>query len=276
MRFRSAGWTGLALVGVATTALSLGAGVGVDAHDATSQGRQVESTVAGLVASPRHDHAFATAVGSVPGRSTDDPEPAMCRPGDYTCGTYSIHRTRRLTVHSSPFCRRAHHKAHTRRCRVDLVVRIKPRRHVAARDLTPQQGRLLSTDGTTTLEQAVDHGRPIFYEDWHQTITSIVPAAWGERQSGRIFLDGAHVWSTSRFRGYRGSHHCSEGYGHGYDITVQECSVERRVLATGHPVLTHWDRFKVSAFVHGFPVWATYQIHANAYPDGTIWLYYPR
>jgi hypothetical protein len=78
------------------------------------------------------------------------------------------------------------------------------------------------------------------------------------------------VWSTTSRYGYLGWHHCGLGGGIGYTVSVTYCTTERRYDLSWDPIL-EWNKFKVTVFWKGVPLYATHTMRINAYPSAAIY-----
>jgi hypothetical protein len=123
---------------------------------------------------------------------------------------------------------------------------------------------LVSSEGQT-LRSAVAAGT-VWTRTWWQEKRGLYYVNWLEKHTGRIYYDGSQVWSTSSYRGYKGTHVCDQGYGILYDIKVNSCSTERIGTAT----LKEWDYFRVHVVWKGIPLYASHNMHMTANRSGTI------
>jgi hypothetical protein len=103
---------------------------------------------------------------------------------------------------------------------------------------------------TSSLAQPQLTAGAVHSVSWSQTSTSIL-GLWQETQKGVAYYDGAKVWSTVTYRGYKGSHGCLYGYRYGYTITSISCSYS---TPPNHQDITEIDDYRVAAIVEGSPV----------------------
>ena len=77
----------------------------------------------------------------------------------------------------------------------------------------------------------------------------------------------------SRYGSDDGDHSCIPYAGFGYANQTVECSEHWRTTNTGEEYVQFWDYFRPSAFVNGFPIGRTYDLHVNLHASGllTFW-----
>lgn len=123
---------------------------------------------------------------------------------------------------------------------------------------------LVAADGTT-LSSALAAGT-IYTRTWWQEKRGLYYVNWLEKHTGRIYWDGARVWSTTLYRGYKGTHVCDQGFGILYDIRVTSCSTEN----LGYTRLREWDYFRVHVVWQGIPLYASHNMYAQANYNGSM------
>ncbi|CAN5602815.1 hypothetical protein BH10ACT10_BH10ACT10_29240 [soil metagenome] len=141
---------------------------------------------------------------------------------------------------------------------------------VASAALLSKDTNMTAADGTT-LASASALGYTIWTRTWSQTQHGLYYVNWWEKHIGRIFFDKhGHVWSTTSTYGYKGYHNCGLGGGIGYSVVVKNCKTERRYDLSGLPI-SEWDYYQVHVIYKGIPIYASHNMHVNAYPSGAIY-----
>lgn len=97
-----------------------------------------------------------------------------------------------------------------------------------------------------------------------------VNGTWREEHKFRFYYDGVHVWFKPRGSYNKGVHRCGYGWGIGVSVDITDCG-HSPDYDTDYVVLR--DRFKVSLFIHGFPVAKRWAMHVNIHPSGYIGSY---
>ncbi|MEO5710881.1 MAG: hypothetical protein ABIQ59_13810 [Nocardioidaceae bacterium] len=129
---------------------------------------------------------------------------------------------------------------------------------------------MTAADGTT-LATASALGYTMWTGTWSQTQHGLYYVNWWEKHIGRIFFDKhGQVWSTTKTCGYQGYHNCGLGGGIGYSVVVKNCKTERRYDLSGPPIFK-WDSYQVHVIYKGIPIYASHNMHVNAYPPGAIY-----
>lgn len=143
---------------------------------------------------------------------------------------------------------------------------------VASSALLAKDANMTAADGTT-LAGATALGYTIYTRTWSETQHGLYYVNWWEKHIGRIFFDKhGHVWSTTSAYGYRGYHKCGLGGGIGYSVVVKGCSTERRYDLSGNPI-SEWDYYQVHVIYKGIPIYASHNMHVNAYPSGALYFH---
>lgn len=154
--------------------------------------------------------------------------------------------------------------------RVTVVTQLGRAQLATAADLDLNGDLAPEGDGPSLAEAAATS--TIYSRTWSQTMRGLYYYNWAEKHSGKYYYNGTYVWSTTQYLGYTGYHQCDQGYGFGYSITVTNCpTYGTQPQSAG--AIQQYDYFQVHVIANGIPIYASYNMHANMYPSGSIYFH---
>jgi hypothetical protein len=196
--------------------------------------------------------------------------PANADPGDVLLAGSNAAATATITGLPDPVCQQAFtgDAANQAKCSSEIDASADAATVATGKELAAARS-LVSAQGVR-LGDVVANGGTIWTRTWWEAQHGLYYFNWKEQHSGRIYWDGQYVWVDTSYRGYEGYHTCDQGYGIGYSIVVTSCVVYNH-RSTDHAAM--WDYYQVHVIFKGIPIYASHNMHVNAYPSGSLYFH---